>query len=210
MVEGWIRLYRKIKENKYWNEPRRFSKNEAWIDLLLSASHKYTEFILGNETIRLKRGQLLRSQVKLANEWGWNRETVATFLKMLKRDSQIDTETNNRYTLITVLNWNFYQGLDKENPSTDPTSVPALGQQQDISNPGTINNVKNVDNNKIESLLIEAEKELDKIANKGVVLKHLLIIPEKYHYKVRYFLRGSIKMVRKYIIKQKMNMIKRI
>ena len=55
MTEGWIKLHRKIWENKYWLEPRRFSKAEAWIDIMLLASHKEHELIFGNTTIYQKK-----------------------------------------------------------------------------------------------------------------------------------------------------------
>lgn len=192
MAEGWIKLYRKLRENKYWLEPRRFSKAEAWIDILLMASHKDVEFILGNITIYLKKGQLLRSQVKLAEKWGWNRETVNNYLKMLKRDGQIDYKTSNKYTIITVLNWSNYQGLSSDNPATNPVANSTSKQHQNNTKSGTINNVKNEKNN-IDTLIKEAEKELTKMAKKEIVLKHLEIIPKKYHYKIRYFLIGRYK-----------------
>jgi len=73
-MEGYIKLYRKIKENKYWLEPRKFSQLEAWIDMLLKASFKDKALVIGDIVLSLKAGQFVTSQVKLSEAWGWNRE----------------------------------------------------------------------------------------------------------------------------------------
>ena len=73
MSEGWIKLYRQIRDHAYWLERRRFSRAEAWIDLLMSASHKDHDVTIGGRIINLKRGQVLTSQVALAQRWGWKR-----------------------------------------------------------------------------------------------------------------------------------------
>jgi hypothetical protein len=108
-MEGYIKFYRKIRENSLWLEPRRFSKVEAWIDLLLRANHKERVVLKGYEHVCIKAGELVASQVKLADAWGWHRETVGEFLDLLQSDNQIVYKTSNRFTLITIRNWDKYQ-----------------------------------------------------------------------------------------------------
>lgn len=179
-MEGYIKLYRKIKENKYWLEPRKFSKVEAWIDLLLRAGFKDKALLIGDVTLSLKAGQFVTSQVKLAEAWGWNRETVNKYLKRLKNDKQIDYKTSNKFTLITICNWDSYQNPDKEKPATEPTAKPTTEQHPGSTKTDTINNEKNEKNEKnIKHLLVMRTQFLelferyknDKILIRGHLLK---------------------------------------
>lgn len=176
IMEGYIKLYRKIKENKYWLEPRRFSKLEAWIDLLLRASFKEKALIVGDIILSLKAGQFITSQIRLAEAWGWNRETVNKYLKRLKVDKQIDYKTSNKFTLITISNWDTYQNPDKEKPATEPTAKPATAQHQGNTKINTINNEKNEKN--IKHLLIMNTQILElseRYKNDKILIKeHLL------------------------------------
>jgi len=120
---GWIKLYRKIEYFQYSpaNEGRRFTKYEAWIDLILHASYK--DHVCGG--IRVQRGQLLTSIVRLAKDWKWNRRTVSRYLKCLEYGSDICTAKTNRFTLITICKYDAYQGnLD------EPTSISAQQSAQ--------------------------------------------------------------------------------
>jgi len=117
-MTGWIRLHRKIRENGLWPTARRYSNLEAWLDLLLSANHKAKTIAVSFKSIRIDRGQFLTSQVKLANRWQWHRETVVKFMYHLKSQKMIDIETSHQtssgYTLITIRNYDRYQGDEIE------------------------------------------------------------------------------------------------
>ncbi len=107
-MEGWIKLHRQIEENEFWFSER-FTKAQAWIDLLLLATHKErTVFIKGVE-INLKTGQLCYSQVSLAKRWKWNRKTVKKFLNSLKKREMVDTKETNITTIITIKKYWLYQ-----------------------------------------------------------------------------------------------------
>ena len=111
-MQGWIKLHRKVTENElYFSE--RFTRAQAWIDLLLLATHKpQTVFIRGVE-INLQPGELCYSQLSLAKRWKWNRKTVMAFLKLLERREMLLNRTDNRLshftTVLTVQHWCEYQ-----------------------------------------------------------------------------------------------------
>ncbi len=122
MDSGWIKLYRKIRDNLLWPKNRRFTPLEAWLDVLLSANHTPAKILHGISTlVPVERGQFVTSQVKLAERWRWNRKTVKRFLSVLRRDQMLDFESNKGadigFTLITIRNYSKYQ--DKENDTLD-------------------------------------------------------------------------------------------
>lgn len=116
-MSGWVRLYRTLADHPIWRAER-FTRGQAWADLIVQAS--FTDHIAfqGNRAIPVKRGQVLTSQVSLAGRWKWNRETVRAFLRLLEsnRMAAIETSkaTDTGYTLITLLNYDLYQGGDHD------------------------------------------------------------------------------------------------
>lgn len=111
-AQGWIKLHRQITENEFWFSER-FTRSQAWIDLLVLASHKSrTLFVRGTE-INLKPGDLCYSQLSLAGRWQWNRKTVMSFLTLLKKREMILIKTDKRLshltTVITIRNWSEHQ-----------------------------------------------------------------------------------------------------
>ncbi len=103
---GWIKLHRQIMDSEFYTEPRRFSKNEAWIDILLRANHE--------EEDGIKPGSFLTSYGELAKAWGWSKSTTWNFLKYLSQQDMIIFKLNengtDRRTVVTVAKWDLYQG----------------------------------------------------------------------------------------------------
>jgi len=120
---GWVRLHRQLAEHPLWRSGR-FTRGQAWVDLILMASFGDYVAFQGNRPLTVKRGQVLTSQVKLAARWKWNRKTVVSFFLSLKAANMVDIvtskETDTGYTLITLRNYGRFQdmanaGADIEN-----------------------------------------------------------------------------------------------
>lgn len=153
--KGWIKLHRQLQECPIWYGER-FSKGQAWVDLLLLANHRDKKILFNGEMIVVKRGQYITSTVKLAEKWGWNRKTVSSYLKLLEQDKMIVKLSDNAKTLITIENYEVFQGVDEDigQPITQPNGQP-IGQQTDspmdnhADNPLDANkNDKNIKNDK--------------------------------------------------------------
>lgn len=109
--QGWISLHRKIMSNWLYptNHDREFSKFEAWIDILLTVNHEEQNVLLGNEIVKVGKGQHVTSLRKLSNRWRWSKNKVSAFLKLLEDDGMIKLEKDSKKTIITVENYEFYQ-----------------------------------------------------------------------------------------------------
>lgn len=107
-MEGYIKLHRQITENEFWLSER-FTKSQAWIDLLLLATYKQrTVFIRGIE-INLNPGELCYSQLSLAKRWKWNERTVNKYLQTLESRQMIQNRITRVTTIISILKWHEYQ-----------------------------------------------------------------------------------------------------
>ena len=118
---GWIKIHRNITENPmYFSEP--FTRMQAWIDLLLLANYRDGAIYVRGNKIDVKRGQIAKSQEFLATRWRWSRGKVLRFLAELQKCGQIVQQKNNVTTIISVVNYEYYQ----QDGTTD-------GQQTDSS-----------------------------------------------------------------------------
>lgn len=108
MENSWIRLHRKIMDNPlYFAEP--FSKMQAWIDLLLLANFAdRVTFIRGNR-VTIKRGQVAYSREWFSGRWRWSRGRVERFLSMLENDRKIVQRKSHIISIVTIVNYDFYQ-----------------------------------------------------------------------------------------------------
>lgn len=114
-MEGWISIYRKIQEHWLWTKKRRFSEFEAWMSLLFKANHKATQIMIYKTVVNLNAGSFITSELKLADEWGWSRETVRKFLKRLEEEKMLLVEHTTKYTIVSIENWDLYQNPAQEN-----------------------------------------------------------------------------------------------
>lgn len=112
-MEGWIKLHRQIEENELWFSEK-FTKAQAWIDLLLLARHKPGLIDIRGIEIKLQSGQLCYSQLTLAKRWKWDRKTVKKFLKNLEKREMLDIRINKVTTIISIKNWFSYQAMDNK------------------------------------------------------------------------------------------------
>ena len=109
--KGYIKLHRQLQDCPMWYEDR-FSKGQAWVDLLLLANHSDKKILFNGDFIVVKRGQYLTSMVKLAEKWKWDRKTVNKFLKLLEKDKMITLSVDKHKTLITIDNYCIYQSSE--------------------------------------------------------------------------------------------------
>ena len=121
-MRGWISLHRQLQDHWLWKEKRKFSKAEAWIDLLLTANHKDNDVLMGNKLIKVKRGQLITSEVKLSKRWQWSRDKVRRFLDLLQSEGMLNKQSDRTKTTLTIENYELYQSSDTANETTDKTT----------------------------------------------------------------------------------------
>lgn len=161
---GYIRVYRSVKSHWLYEPKRKRTKFEAWLDLLLQAKHSDQKETIGYDLIVIKRGQILTSQEKLAAEWRWDRSAVRSFLSSLHYDQILTIETTNKYTMITICNYDSYQ-------NSSPTNQHQNHQQTNTTsthtnNDNTLNKLESIPYREFGHLKISVE-EFDKLKEMG-------------------------------------------
>jgi hypothetical protein len=132
MHRGYIKVWRAIRDNPHWDH-KPFEPARAWIDLLLLANYKDGIYRKRGNRIDVLRGQLAWSIKGLADKWGWSQGRVSRFLCELKDDGQIDYQKSNLTTLITITNYELYQGDGEQIAPQTGSRRGADGEQTETS-----------------------------------------------------------------------------
>ena len=138
--QGWMPIYRKVKDHWLWHD-KPFAKGQAWIDMLLLASHNDNEFLFGNQVVKNEIGSFITSELKLADRWGWSKTKTRAFLQLLESEKMIEKKSDNKKTAITIVNYSIYADYEIAKKLQKDNKKTAERQQKN-----TINNDNN-DNN---------------------------------------------------------------
>lgn len=110
MAKGWVVIYRSIMDNPLW-EDKPFSRGQAWIDMILLASHKDTEFYFDGDMVSIEKGQIITSKRKLGDRWGWSNSKVNKFLNELEKVGMLSQKSDTKKTTIKIVKYEQYQGF---------------------------------------------------------------------------------------------------
>lgn len=141
MSEGWIKLYRNLREHWIWEDP---VKLRWWIDMLLQANHHDKKVALGNEIILIRRGSFHTSELKLAKRWCTSKKSARTFLDLLQNDGMINMVKSFKGTTIEVSKYSDYQGYNEEKETAlEPPKIYDFQDNNICENNCKDNGVKN-------------------------------------------------------------------
>lgn len=107
MDNGWIKLHRKITEWEWFTDRNVL---QVFIYLLSTANHSDQNW----KGVAVKRGQRITSIDKISKNCNLTSMQVRTAIKKLISTGEITSKTTNKFTLITVENYELYQAPDDE------------------------------------------------------------------------------------------------
>ena len=146
-AHGWIKLHRSMFDNELWMaEP--FTKAQAWIDLIGHTNHKPGSTWIRGIEVKIERGQLAWSELTMAKRWQWSRNKVRRYLKLLEKKGMAIQQTNKVTSILTICNYERYQGDDTTGDTTDETTGDTTEGQQKDNKRYTNKNDKNEKNEK--------------------------------------------------------------
>lgn len=109
-MSGWIKLHRSITNHWLYTEKRKFSKFEAWNDMLLNVNYSDCKTIIKGNIYEVKRGQSILSLDSWSKRWSWDKSSVRRFFNLLEKDEMIIVKSDNITTHLTICNYESYQG----------------------------------------------------------------------------------------------------
>ena len=153
-MTGHLRLSRDILEWGWYGDA---NTRSVFFHLLLTANYEEREY-LGH---KIKRGEAVIGLNVLAETLGISVRNVRTALKHLKSTNEVTIKTTNKFSIVTICDFEHWQGLDatsdKQTDKQDDKQVTINRQASDtqVTTP--------------EEIKKERIKEIKKISTEGVV-----------------------------------------
>ena len=153
--QGYIKLYRQITDTPVWADS---DKLKLWLMCLMKATHDEKTQVVGNQIIELKAGQFITGRAALSDDF--NRDvkkdrrvdglTLFRWLSLFEKMEMLNIKKTNKYSLITVLNWDKYQGQRTSNEQQ--LNNKRTSNEQQLNTNKNDKNVKNDKNEKKEDI----------------------------------------------------------
>lgn len=149
MFERWVKTYEKLLKWEWYGDPLMVA---TLIHLLLKANWCDKKW----RGVTVKRGQFITSRTRLADEIGLTERQLRTCLERMQSSGEIACETTNRYTIITICNYDIYQDkTEAQRPAERPAESHTNDQQTTNKRPAggqqtttTIEDIEEEDNKK--------------------------------------------------------------
>lgn len=127
MENECIKLYKKLTE---WQWYKNSKMVHLFIHMLLMANTE-TKLWMG---VMIEKGQLIVGRKTLSTETGISEQSIRTLLNKLKSTNELTIKSTNKFSIITLTNYNFYQN---ENKLTNQPIKQQTNQQLTSNQPTT-------------------------------------------------------------------------
>jgi len=143
--KGFILLHRSIMDNP-WYMKKPFSKNEAWIDIILLTNHSDSFIDKRGVIVTILRGECGWSILAFSKRWGWSETKVKKFLNDLEKMEQIKVlDVGKITTKIKVLNYDRFQKKEQkveQKRNRKGTEVEQKRTNKQLNNDNNVNKEK--------------------------------------------------------------------
>lgn len=147
-IGGWFKCYRQLEDSAIWGNPELVY---FWVWCLMQADIEKHKTQINGHTVTIKPGQFIFGRKKAAQKTGLPESTVYRYLNLLQSLKMVNIKPNNKYTLVTIVNWRKYQG-DAEKVNNKRTT-------NDTAKEHTIRNIEAENPPQKSAELCEEEKD---------------------------------------------------
>lgn len=132
-MSGYIKLYRSARGTAIAQHPEYFA---AWVHLLLMATHKAHDQVVGTKVVKLKPGQLVFGRQKFSANTGISENKVRSALGVMKELGMITSKSHAKFSVITITKWSEYQGESPADNQQATSMPPASNHKQECIKKG--------------------------------------------------------------------------
>lgn len=109
---GFFKVYRKLFDHEIGKDPLAVA---LWVKLVSMASYEDKDVLWDGKAFSIKRGQLITSIKGLAKWLGVSQGRAKRYLNGYQNVRQIEIKTTNKYTIVTIRNYDKYQANGEQN-----------------------------------------------------------------------------------------------
>jgi len=163
MSQGWICLHRQLLEWEWYSD---INTTRLFLHCLLKANHKEKKW----QGKVIPRGSFLTGRNVLTDETGLTVQQIRTSLNKLKSTNDITIKATNKNSVVTVVNYSFYQ--DKEIELTNKTTSRSHNEQ-----PTNNHQVTTTNNDNNITIIKDTSAELTKCPHQDIVNLYHELLP---------------------------------
>ena len=136
MERGYVKLWRKTLDCGLLQHPTAW---QVFGYLLLQANSRPRRRIIAGVMTEALPGEVVTGRERLAEELGLSVQQIRTALNLLKKLEIVTIRSTNKYSVISLVNWDRYQQQEPASqPAVPPASQPAPNQhlttEQELKN----------------------------------------------------------------------------
>lgn len=103
---SYIKLFRKLLNSPIFENEKAL---KIWIWCLLKATHKEREQLVGQQIIKLKKGDFVFGRKQASEELKMTESTIYKYIKLLEKLQMISIKSNNKFSVVSIEKWEDYQ-----------------------------------------------------------------------------------------------------
>jgi len=124
MHRGYVKLWRKALDTPDLKDHKRLA---FWVWCLMKASHDEKTVSVGAQKIQISPGQFVFGRKMASANLGMSESSIYRALKRLEACGQLEVSANNKFSVISIINWGAYQGQEfgrEQRVNSKPNSKP--------------------------------------------------------------------------------------
>lgn len=126
-LNGFVKIHRQMVEWGWYDDP---NTKALFLHLLLTATYKDAEY----RGYKLKPGDVVVGFNALSKKLGMSVKQVRTAMAHLEQTGEITRKATNKFSIVTIANWELYQLEDDERANKGQTNGKQMATSKEYKN----------------------------------------------------------------------------
>ena len=111
VMDGWVKIHRQLLDSEIFANSKAL-KIFIWLLLKANIQPRFSSLKIGEgeSSVQIGYAQILFGRYKAEEELSIDGSTIYKLLKKMEESGMIKIESNNHYSIITICNFELYQG----------------------------------------------------------------------------------------------------
>lgn len=118
-MTGWIKINRDLMKHWCASDPNFLA---VWLHLLSTANFENKKALINSRVVSVKRGQLIYGREAFSLRCGVSVAKLRRIMVILDKEGMINQQKTNKYTMISITNYDQYQSVNQQKTNKQPTN----------------------------------------------------------------------------------------
>jgi len=146
-MSGWVKLHRGLFDHWIASDPEFLA---VWVRMLTEANFEDKRQLFNGSLLDIKRGQIIFGLDAWSAKTGVGISKLRRLLLLLENDSMIDRQKTNKFSLISILNYEKYQCDDRQDAGKTQADDRQAATPKELKNISITNVIDNKPSSKLD------------------------------------------------------------